>query len=503
MDRQCEICQSVTNDDELTVCSVCGAELPQAGFPADESTEDVTEVLDLDNMNLEDVPDTEPQTDDSVHSDDWDTGAVGGEAGVDIEVGDNESSDAPGEESEEIVLAENEFLCPSCKNTVAKGTKACPNCGTSTEFLVSCDVCGMGIDKLADICPHCYTDLNIYRASAQEEDTKEEEEIQAAEPPEEETEPIEPELQETSDADAVPDEKPSVEAAELGKNGNLSEKKKKAMLKKLLKEQKDLEKKLKKGQITEEEFAKRLDEIRMGNGFGPIGGYVLDEAEGKDLETVEMGQNGKLSEKDKKIMLKKLKKEQRNLEKQLRSGEITEDEFGRRLDKVRMGNGFGPIGGYVLDEAEVKDEKRIEREARNELIREELAKERKTGIFSYYTLSLITLFFFVFLAIFVLMEFIFTISNFTTQADVPNVIFFNFTPTLDEITSVPVLLFGVIVTMVDLVLHLWDRKINLGLSMVPTWIMIISLGIDATHFRTFVGIDLILILALLGLLIFM
>ncbi|MBU4070983.1 MAG: hypothetical protein KJ773_02275, partial [Candidatus Thermoplasmatota archaeon] len=137
MDRQCEICQSVTNDDELTVCSVCGAELPQAGFPADESTEDVTEVLDLDNMNLEDVPDTEPQTDDSVHSDDWDTGAVGGEAGVDIEVGDNESSDAPGEESEEIVLAENEFLCPSCKNTVAKGTKACPNCGTSTEFLVS------------------------------------------------------------------------------------------------------------------------------------------------------------------------------------------------------------------------------------------------------------------------------------------------------------------------------------------------------------------------------
>ncbi len=481
MDRQCDICQSVTTDDEQSICSVCGAELPNVSTAPKK--EDELEDLNLQNGNAEQSEEPESQTDE------WETGAVGGGAGVDIDTEEMPSEDGV-PQTEEVVLGNDEFLCPGCKNPVKQGTKQCPNCQTDTEYLVPCTFCGMGIDKLAEICPHCYTDLKL-----QKEQTAQAAEAPTAEKPV----PAEPEASENLPKDEAAD----IQARELGQNGKLSEKEKKAMLKKLLKEQKDLEKKLKKGQITEEEFAKRLDEIRMGNGFGPIGGYVLEEAEGKDLKEAELGQNGKLSEKERKLMLKKLNKEQKELEKQLKNGEITEEEFAKRLDKIRMGNGFGPIGGYVLEEEEGRLEKRAEREAKKELIREELAKERRAGIMNYYNLSLITLFFFVFLAIFVVMEFIFTVANFTTQSDVPLAIFFNFSATLDEITSIPVLLFAAILTVSDMVLHLWDRKTNLMLSLVPTGIMILALSIDASHYSTFVGIDLIIILVLLTLLILM
>ncbi len=487
MDRQCEICQSVTVDDEQTVCSVCGAELRPVDSSVVEKPDESMEPLELGELDegtqepIESSAQEEPD-------EDWDTGAVGGSAGVDIEVEEQpDPSERPAEAEREVpTIGENEFLCPGCKAPVSVGSSECGNCGAETGFLVPCDVCGMGIDKLADICPHCYTDLNMHREKM--EKSQEEESPEPAQEAENAVEPL---------------AEPDVKSAELGQNGKLSEKEKKSMLKKLLKEQKDLEKRLKKGDITEEEFAKRLDEIRMGNGFGPIGGYVLEEAEAKNVEEAELGQNGKLSEKEKKLMLKKLNKEQRELERQLKKGEITEEEFAKRLDKIRMGNGFGPIGGYVLEEAEDREEKRQEREAKKELIREELAKERRSGVFNYYTLSLVTLFFFVFLAIFVLMEFIFAIGNFTTQADVPNAIYFNFSPTLDEITSIPVLLFGVILTMSDLILHLWDRKFNLWLSILPTSIMIISLGWDAAHWSIFVPVDLMLTIALLIMLIFM
>jgi Mg-chelatase subunit ChlI len=500
MDRQCDICQSVTTDDEQTICSVCGAELPSASASPETPNEDLQE-LDLGAEIEADMPESQDAKDETVQSDDWDTGAVGGEAGVNIDVdgpaGDVTQTESK-EETVEIALESDEFFCPNCKNVVKQGSELCGNCKAGTEYLVPCAACGMGIDKLAEICPHCYTDLKMYKP----EDVAPE--IEPEVPTQEEKKPSKSGKPAIDDVPvSEPAEQIDIKTAELGQNGKLSEKEKKAMLKKLLKEQKDLEKKLKKGQITEEDFAKRLDEIRMGNGFGPIGGYVLEEAEAKDIETAELGQNGKLSEKEKQIVLKKLLKEQRALEKQLKNGEMTEEEFAKRLDKVRMGNGFGPIGGYVLEEAEGRDEKRAEREARNELIREELAKERRSGIVNYYNLSLITLFFFVFLAIFVLMEFIFTIGNFTTQSDVPNAIYFNFSATLDEITSIPVLLFGVILTMSDLILHLWDRKMNLILSLVPTGIMILALGIDASHYSVFVGIDLMLILVLLTVLILM
>ncbi len=421
MERLCSICQSATIEDQDTVCTVCGAELPPAEVSSDADLDGALEDLDLGDLDIEPVTpvrvDTEnlPEGDDTSSSEvaedeSWDSGAVGGETGVDVEL--DETASAEDAEIEEIEISENEILCPDCNEIVQVGSKSCPKCNTGTEYLVPCPACAMGIDKLAEICPHCYTDLIML---------KEQQEPIA---------PAEPEIAEK------PKPKPK-----------------------------------------------------------PV------DTEAKDLVAAEMGTNGDLSEKEKKKMLKKLLKEQKGLEKQLKKGEITEDEFAENLDKIRMGKGFGPIGGYVLEEAETEAEashipdRREERAARKELIEEEIAKERSQGMFNYYNLSLVTLFFFLFLALFVLMEFIFTIGNFTTQADVPRAIFFDFTPTVDEIISVPVLLFGVLITMVDAILHIWDRKSNLILSLVPTGIMIVALGWD-TYFLHNLSI-VILVLALL------
>ncbi len=478
MDRQCDICQNVTTDDGEQICSVCGAELPPvAGAPQSEGDN-------IEELNLENGAGSgESRQPVEAGSEDWDTGAVGGSARADTEEAEPaeaaQSDEAiPEPEAEEIALARDEFLCPGCNSPVKQGAKNCPGCNHATEYLIPCASCGMGIDRMAEICPYCYTDLKLLK---------------------ERTTPGKPVKGETPPKPAPTEAQTDVKTLEEGHNGKLSEKEKKTMLKKLLKEQKELEKKLKKGQITEAEFAKRLDEIRMGNGFGPIGGYVLDEAEAKDLEVAEMGQNGNLSDKDKKTMLRKLAKEQKELERQLKNGEITEDEFAKRLDKLRMGNGFGPIGGYVLEEEEDRQGKKAEREAKKELIREELAKERRSGVFNYYNLSLVTLFFFVFLAIFVLMEFILTVGNFTTQSDVPNSIYFDFTPTINEITSITVLMFGVILTVTDMILHLWDRKLNLMLSIVPSGIMAGALVWDTLYIP--MDVDIILLLFLLILMI--
>ncbi len=464
MERICSICQSATLEDQETTCSVCGAELPPAEAPELEEVqeEETLEELDLEELDdsvtpvridTENLPETdEVEPEDTVEpSEDaadsppadaedgaWDMGTVGGEASVDVELED--------EEVEEIELSENELLCPECKEVVQIGSESCANCNTGTEYLVPCPACAIGIDKLADICPHCYTDLIMFK--------EQQEPITPAEP----TEVQEPEPVEASDGPEP-----------AGSSSDEPE-------------------------TTEPESVKATEPESI----------EATSIEPDSIEEAELGQNGDLSEKEKKKMLKKLLKEQKELEKQLKKGEITEDEFAERLDKIRMGNGFGPIGGYVLEEAETEaaesyiPDRREERAARRELIAEELAKERSQGMFNYYNLSLVTLFFFLFLALFVLMEFIFTIGNFTTQADVPIAIFFDFTPTVDEIISMPVLLFGVLITMIDAILHLWDRKSNLMLSLVPTSLMIVSLGWD-TYFLH----DFSLIIVVLALLIFM
>jgi len=524
MERTCPICQTFVYDDDITACSACGADLPPVD--AEEAVDDGP-TLELDLGELEEngslvtpeavgAPDQDEDLDDPSKTleddgpgpegkDDWDMGIVGSKEekteppaeeetvedddSFSFEEGVAEDADAPVEEEteeapavEEVEVGDDEFICPSCNNVIKTDGDVCSNCAAEIKFLKKCPSCAYGIDKIADICPNCYTDLSMM-----------EEEGPAAEETPMDEAPVE-------GTDAEPD----LEALEAGENGKLSDKEKKKMLKKLRKEQKALEKELENGKITEDEFQKRLDEVRMGNGFGPIGGYVLDEAESEDIKALEEGQNGKLSDKEKKKMLAKLRKEQRVLEKDLEKGKITEDEFQQRLDEIRLGNGFGPIGGYVLEEAEaeefddeeVPETRREARALKKERMRELLAEERRESFFNYYNISLITLFFFIFLAVFVLMEFILMVGNVTTPTDVPAVAF-SIAPTFGNVIGVPALLFAVIITLIDAILHLWDRKMNLVLSFVPTGIMIGGLAIDFTYSSQFVGADSIIIIVLL------
>lgn len=541
MERFCSICQAAIYEDEQTVCPACGAELPPAESGAPEEAKPALE-LDLSELeddrdvyapSIEETPDEPVPVEDisetpeeitqeepaaGEEGDGWDLGIVGG----DEETPPDEVAKAPpGEAAEEaedemIEVAEDEFICPNCSNVIKEDSDVCPHCSADAKFFKRCPTCAMGIDQVAEICPHCYTEL----AALGKEDVAALEAPVEEVPHEEEGAPAEEELlEETAAEEPVAAATDDIEALEEGQNGDLSDKEKKKMKKKLLKEQKKLEKDLAKGKITEEEFQIRLDEIRMGNGFGPIGGIVLQEDEpkeekGPDLHQMEEGQNGKLPDKEKKKMVKKLRKEQRNLEKELEKGEITEEEFQQRLDEIRLGNGFGPIGGIVLDEAEAEEEleaaegeeieaipatRREVRALKRERMREILAEERREGFFNYYNLSLITLFFFIFLAVFVFFEFIFMVGNITAQSTVPSVAF-SLAPSLGDIIGVPILLFAVILTIIDAILHFWDRRLNLVLSvMIPTPIMIAGLSIDAWYSAQFITTDLLWIFLFLAL----
>jgi len=71
MERMCSICQSVTYDDEVSICSVCGAELPPVDDQVidDEAPEETLDELELDELELEESDEgstPEPEETDSV-----------------------------------------------------------------------------------------------------------------------------------------------------------------------------------------------------------------------------------------------------------------------------------------------------------------------------------------------------------------------------------------------------------------------------------------------------
>ena len=66
-------------------------------------------------------------------------------------------------------MTDNELLCPNCNEVVTIGSESCSNCNAGTEYLVPCPSCALGIDKLAEICPHCYTDLVMLKEQQEAE----------------------------------------------------------------------------------------------------------------------------------------------------------------------------------------------------------------------------------------------------------------------------------------------------------------------------------------------
>lgn len=539
MERVCQMCQTLIYDDEQTSCYNCGAELAALDVPeeaAGEAEPDMEETtgLDLDGLLddheagdedaapdfdeidaelgledddtdiLEDEPDVTGESLGQVETgadadtpdedgaeepagDDWDTGAIGAGAGMDDmdeivggegdDVGEpdavEESPETPdeapvednieddiGEDVEddiEVELADDEMLCPSCNNVMKAESAVCPNCSQDTEHLRACPACGVGIDKIAEICPHCYTDLSML-ADEPDEDVGAPDAAEVAESDvapagtdtggplysvpdagDDDGEPARDEGDPTGDKEDSPDEEKKARAK--------ADREFKKALKAVMKIEKGLQKDLDKGKIDSEEFETMLNKARVEHGLEPI-----------DLDSEGHLVNGN----------------------------------GKHLN----GNGKN---GYKNGKARAKERRRIEQSELERIIEEEKQEE---GILSYYTLSLITLFFFVFTAVFVLMEFILTVTQITNDTSIP-VVTFSLVPTFGFVGGMSVLMFAVIVTLADAILHLWDKKINLWLSLIPSFIMAAGLSLDMMYSSQFIGGDLIWITIMLILLILM
>ncbi len=518
MDRLCPICQTLTYDDEQASCNNCGAELPPV--EEEEVLEEADELesldlgeFDLDDGNLsEDTPQTDPGlTDNGVGSEeepdesgevvdfdldlgdegdaqddgsgqeeepefdtgDWDTGAIGGditddsltvdddeaeeEPDVDdvMEMGLDESKpgtdDASEEEPDEVAdageevieLEDGQFLCPSCDGVVDEGVVNCPHCDYDLSHSKPCPSCAKGIDTLAEICPHCYTDLNSFVAET----------------------PAEPEEASDDEAGDVEDERVT-KLTKAFEDGKISEDIYNMNLAKLQGEEDPDE--------TEPVYAEETD------GDDASEDNTDDEAESEEAPEDEDKKGSRWGrKKDKKD--KKARDEEQAEDEALARAENDEKKEDMKIDK--------------------RAARRRDREKDDEI--DEIIKEDKQeGFLNYYNLSVITLFFYVFLAIFVLVEFILMITNMTNDTGVPSVSF-SLVPTFGNISSAPILLLSMILSMSSAILHFWDRRTNLIMSLVPSGLMAAGLSMDVFTSSLFLGGDLVLIIIALFLLLFM
>ena len=92
----------------------------------------------------------------------------------------------------------------------------------------------------------------------------------------------------------------------------------------------------------------------------------------------------------------------------------------------------------------------------------------------YYLLSTITLTFFFFLAIFVTTEFMLAFFNIS---EVPLSALLYLVPFFEQTLSLNILFMVTIVATADALLHLFDNKLNLMISLMPTIIMISGMGV--------------------------
>ncbi len=483
MDRICPMCQTLTYDDSITECGNCGAELPPvdeeevvieeqeeevdsldlSDLDLDDDSEDVStglEGLDLDLGEEEEITEeTAPATEDveepeieeeaeDISEDgeedagDWDLGTIGGDSpdesfSVDEEeeeeeeeaidedeiddgeelVDEEESDDG---DVEEIIIEENQLLCPSCDEINNTDSESCSNCGYELGHSKRCPSCAKGIDKTAEICPNCYTDLATFKPDEPEEDEEEIIEEDGTEEDEEDTptdDDPEEEVEVSEDEEGVDDLDEVEDTPEDGTEEDTKEKKSSRWGKKSKK---------KKGDPQED---------------------VDDDTSDIDDESLDADE---------------------------RSEEMKKDKLNAKIRDRRK-----------------KDE-----------IDQILEEEKREGFFNYYNMSLITLFFYVFLAIFVLVEFIMMVTNMVSDTGIPTVSF-SLVPTYGDVSSISILLFAMLLSMSSALLHLWDRKLNLMLSLIPSTLMAVGLGMDVVYSSLFLGGDLIVIIIMLFLLLMM
>ncbi len=231
------------------------------------------------------------------------------------------------------------------------------------------------------------------------------------------------------------------------------------------------------GEIIEE----TLEEELMGG--GEIGEKTLETARGEDMAMGDDEEGGAVPE------------------------EYAEDVWAE--ESVREGEA-GPGGETeeieeVEEEAEEKEGAEGKKRKRGrgratalDLVRRyeeelSLAEEEKGGLFTYWVLSMITLFYFVFIGLFAFTELLLMMFNITIEAPAAVIAL---SPVLAGETGISVLFVASLIAGIDAALHYWDSKINLTISLVPTGIMILGVAINAYE-GAGTGLDIGILYALL------
>jgi len=148
-----------------------------------------------------------------------------------------------------------------------------------------------------------------------------------------------------------------------------------------------------------------------------------------------------------------------------------------------------------------KKKKKDRKEKQDETALDELPEDedevlpKEGGL--YYKLSPISFFFFMFLSIFLLIEFLMVLFNISIY--IPSM-FMALAPIIGGFVREGVLFVALLVATVDMALHYWDRRMNIGISIVITFVMIISIGINIGVSAGATAVDILSQFVLLGLL---
>ena len=502
MDRICPICQTLTYDDELVMCDNCGAELPIIDDDVvieDEEIDDL-ETLDLGELDLDDLGDDIPPTEpDPVEDDDdeglvidleeesstpddgpededlaaedtgdWDTGAIGGDItdeSLTVDDDKTEAEDPPPDEDLRIIKLRQAYEAGNISQELFEKNLARLGGENKTDDAVIeeevedeiielqegqllCPSCDEIVDEGVAKCPNCSHDLSHAKpcpSCAKAIDKLAE---------------ICPHCY--TDLNTFVAETPAEEEPEEDEPDIVDEP---------APEEAEDEDDIDADDISEDE--------------------PEDEPEDEDPATEDTPEDGD-EKKSSRWGGKKDKKEKKKKGKKAKDDEQKEDDALAEAE-----------------EEEKKEDMKRDRKAarRRDLEKKEevddiLKEEKQEGFFNYYNLSIITLFFYVFLAIFVLMEFILMITNMTNDTGIPSVSF-SLVPTFGNVFSIPILLLSMVLSMSSAALHFWDRKINLIISLVPSGLMAAGLSIDVAYSSQFLGGDLVMIIIVLFLLLFM
>ena len=167
MERVCPNCGTATEDDLSQKCFNCNAELP----PIDEAPA-------------------------------------------------NGKPEESAEEEEVAPLGDGQFYCPECMTPVAEGAERCFSCNADLSHMKRCPSCTIGVDEIAEICPHCFnviaTKENAPKGEPPAQEAPEKEPPEVVPTPEQEKAVDEPLVKDEEEASEKPGKEKRKETDESG-----------------------------------------------------------------------------------------------------------------------------------------------------------------------------------------------------------------------------------------------------------------------------------------------